>query len=90
MATALQRYLGADETPEAKTSKSVTKAVERLAAQLVTEHRKQARQTARQTKLDAKPVAKAQFRVCLVPVSPASFDGPVPVPPALDLNHQQR
>ena len=52
LVTALQPYLGADEAPEAKTSKSVTKAVKRLAAQLVKERRKQAKQTVKQVKQD--------------------------------------
>ena len=62
LVTALQPYLGADEAPEAKTSKSVTKAVKRLAAQLVKERRKQAKQTVKQVKQDkqtAKQAAKS-------------------------------
>ena len=59
LVTALQPYLGADEAPEAKTSKSVTKAVKRLAAQLVKERRKQAKQTVKQDKQTAKQAAKS-------------------------------
>ena len=59
LVTALQPYLGADEAPEVKTSKSVTKAVKRLAAQLVKERRKQAKQTVKQDKQTAKQAAKS-------------------------------
>jgi small-conductance mechanosensitive channel len=59
LATALQPYLGADEAPDAKAPKSVSKAVKRLAGQLVKERRKQAKQTVKQAKLDAKQATKA-------------------------------